>query len=79
MRIHVIDSHTGGEPTRVITAGGPDLGSGSMAERRDRFREQFDHIRSAAVNEPRASDAVVGALLCEPADPAHAGARDLGQ
>ncbi len=72
MHIHVIDSHTGGEPTRVITAGGPDLGSGNMAERRDRFRQQFDHIRSAAVNEPRASDAVVGALLCEPQDPAHA-------
>ncbi len=73
MRIHVIDSHTGGEPTRVLTAGGPDLvsaSSGSMAERRDRFRTEFDHIRSAAVNEPRASDAVVGALLCEPVDPA---------
>lgn len=72
MRIHVIDSHTGGEPTRIITAGGPELGRGSMAERLVRFREEFDRYRSAAANEPRASDAVVGALLCEPVDPAHA-------
>lgn len=72
MKIRVIDSHTGGEPTRVIVGGGPDLGRGSMSERREVFRTRFDHFRSAAVNEPRGSDAVVGALLCEPADPAHA-------
>jgi 4-hydroxyproline epimerase len=69
-RIHVIDSHTGGEPTRVVIAGGPDLGRGSMAERLQRFREQHDEFRSAVVNEPRGSNALVGALLCEPVDPA---------
>jgi 4-hydroxyproline epimerase len=68
-RIQVIDSHTGGEPTRVIVAGGPDLGGGSMAERRARFRERHDEIRSAVVNEPRGSDVLVGAILCEPVDP----------
>jgi 4-hydroxyproline epimerase len=68
-RIHVIDSHTGGEPTRVVLAGGPDLGEGSVAERLDRFRSDFDHFRSAIVNEPRGSDAVVGALICKPVDP----------
>lgn len=68
-RVQVIDSHTGGEPTRVVIAGGPDLGGGSLAERRDRFRTHFDHFRSAVVNEPRGSDVVVGALLCEPTDP----------
>jgi 4-hydroxyproline epimerase len=68
-KIHIIDSHTGGEPTRVITAGGPDLGNGSMPERLERFRRDFDHIRSAVVNEPRGNDAIVGALLCEPSDP----------
>jgi 4-hydroxyproline epimerase len=65
----VIDSHTGGEPTRVVIAGGPDLGSGTMAERRTVFRERFDPFRSAVVNEPRGSDVLVGALLCEPLDP----------
>ncbi len=68
-RIHVIDSHTGGEPTRVVISGGPDLGRGTMAERLSVFREKFDHFRSAVVNEPRGSDAVVGAILCEPHDP----------
>lgn len=68
MRIHVVDSHTGGEPTRLVLSGGPDLGSGSIHERLVRFRERFDYIRSAIVNEPRGSDAMVGALLCEPAN-----------
>lgn len=68
-RIRVVDSHTGGEPTRIIVAGGPDLGSGAMAERLRVFRERFDHLRSAVVNEPRGSDVMVGALLCQPVDP----------
>jgi 4-hydroxyproline epimerase len=68
--IRVIDSHTAGEPTRVVIDGGPDLGAGSIAQRRDRFLRDFDHFRSAVVNEPRGSDPVVGALLCAPVDPA---------
>ena len=67
-RVQVIDSHTGGEPTRVVISGGPDLGSGTMAERMERFRVEHDNFRSAVVNEPRGSDVVVGALLCEPVD-----------
>jgi 4-hydroxyproline epimerase len=63
-----VDSHTGGEPTRVVLSGGPDLGSGSMADRLTRFRQHFDRFRSAIVNEPRGSDAIVGALLCDPLD-----------
>ncbi|MGC8641215.1 MAG: 4-hydroxyproline epimerase [Isosphaeraceae bacterium] len=69
-RVQVIDSHTGGEPTRVVTAGGPDLGSGSMAERLAVFRTRHDTFRSAVAGEPRGSDVMVGALLCEPVDPA---------
>jgi len=68
-RIQVIDSHTAGEPTRVVIAGGPELGHGSLTERRDRFRRHFDAFRSAIVNEPRGSDVMVGALLCRPTDP----------
>jgi 4-hydroxyproline epimerase len=67
-RIEVIDSHTGGEPTRVIVAGGPDLGTGSAAQRRERFGREHDRYRSAVVNEPRGSDVIVGALLVEPED-----------
>jgi 4-hydroxyproline epimerase len=69
MRVRVIDSHTGGEPTRVVIEGGPDLGSGPLSERVRIFRERFDHFRSAVVNEPRGNDAMVGALLCTPHEP----------
>ena len=64
--ISIIDSHTGGEPTRLIIEGGPDLGVGPLSERLARFRDTFDHVRCAVVCEPRGSDVVVGALLCEP-------------
>jgi 4-hydroxyproline epimerase len=67
--VRVIDSHTEGEPTRVIVDGGPPLGDGPLAERRARFAREFDHVRRFAVNEPRGHDAIVGALLCEPHDP----------
>jgi 4-hydroxyproline epimerase len=67
--LNVIDSHTGGEPTRLVVSGGPDLGSGTLAERLDIFRTRFDDWRAGIVTEPRGSDVVVGALLCEPHDP----------
>jgi 4-hydroxyproline epimerase len=68
-RLHIVDSHTGGEPTRVVAGGGPELGSGSVAMRLERFRRDFDRYRSAVVGEPRGSDVVVGALLVAPEDP----------
>jgi 4-hydroxyproline epimerase len=68
-RIHVVDSHTGGEPTRVVIAGMPDLGQGPLSNRISLFRERFDTFRSCVVNEPRGSDVLVGALLCEPHAP----------
>src|SRR6266481_2190210 len=67
-RVKVIDSHTGGEPTRLVVSGGPDLGRGELATRLNEFRQHHDSFRSAVVNEPRGSDVVVGALLCEPVD-----------
>lgn len=67
-RVRVIDSHTGGEPTRVVLSGGPDLGEGPLSERLKIFRREHDSFRSAVVNEPRGSDVMVGALLCEPVD-----------
>ncbi|MDM8350365.1 4-hydroxyproline epimerase [Pseudomonas sp. sp1636] len=68
-RIRVIDSHTGGEPTRLVLEGFPDLGHGSMSERRQLLAERFDHWRAASMLEPRGSDVLVGALLCQPVDP----------
>jgi 4-hydroxyproline epimerase len=69
-RIHVIDSHTGGEPTRLVAAGFPDLGSGSVAQKLERLRTEHDQYRQIVICEPRGSEVLVGALLCEPSDPA---------
>lgn len=71
-RITVIDSHTGGEPTRLVVDGFPDLGTGSMATRRSLLEQQHDDWRAATVLEPRGSDVIVGALLCKPVDPTNA-------
>ncbi|MGH9487283.1 MAG: proline racemase family protein [Terriglobales bacterium] len=68
--ISILDSHTEGEPTRLVLAGGPELGTGSLAQRLERLRQQHDAFRATVVNEPRGSDVIVGALLCEPQDPA---------
>ncbi|MGI9244482.1 MAG: proline racemase family protein [Verrucomicrobiales bacterium] len=67
--LQVIDSHTGGEPTRTIIEGMPDLGGGTVAEQLRRMREGFDWVRSAIGNEPRGSDAAVGAALVPTAEP----------
>jgi 4-hydroxyproline epimerase len=69
-RVHVIDSHTCGEPTRTVISGGPDLGNGSLAERLTKFALHHNDFRSAVVNEPRGSAVLVGALLQKPCDPA---------
>jgi 4-hydroxyproline epimerase len=71
-RIQILDSHTGGEPTRLVVGGFPDLGTGSMAERRALLASQHDAWRAATVLEPRGNDVIVGALLCTPQDPANA-------
>jgi 4-hydroxyproline epimerase len=68
-RVEVIDSHTGGEPTRVVVQGGPDLGRGDLRQRRDVMRARFDWLRSAIVTEPRGAPWMVGALLQEPVSP----------
>jgi 4-hydroxyproline epimerase len=68
-KVQVIDSHTGGEPTRLVLSGGPDLGTGPLSNRLECFRTKHDSFRSAVVNEPRGSDVMVGGLLCKPVDP----------
>jgi 4-hydroxyproline epimerase len=64
--IRVVDSHTEGEPTRVVIDGWPMPAGATMAERRDDLRERFDHLRRAVVCEPRGHSAIVGALLTPP-------------
>ncbi len=68
-RLRVIDSHTEGEPTRIVIEGGPLLGTGTLAEKARRLREEHDWLRSAVCNEPRGHEAMVGGLLVEPHEP----------
>ncbi|REG83832.1 proline racemase family protein [Marinomonas pollencensis] len=65
----VIDSHTEGEPTRVIVEGGPDLGSGPLSERAARLGSEFTDFYRSIVAEPYGQEAMVGALLTEPTNP----------
>lgn len=74
LRIEVIDSHTAGEPTRCVLAGGPHLGTGPIADRLEKLRAHHDLYRRAILCEPRGSEVLVGALLLEPVDPAAAAA-----
>lgn len=53
----------------MVVDGGPPLRGGAVAQQLVEFRRDFDHWRSAIVNEPRGADAIVGALLCEAEDP----------
>ena len=68
-KVKIVDSHTGGEPTRVVLDGFPDLGTGDMLSRRQILADQFDQYRTAVMLEPRGNDVLVGALLCEPVNP----------
>ena len=67
--IRVIDSHTAGEPTRVVIDGGPDLGTGDMATRRALMQQSADWLRTSLVTEPRGSECMVGAILQKPLSP----------
>jgi len=68
-RLHIIDSHTGGEPTRLVMKGFPELPGNSIAEKRDALREGHDQWRRACLLEPRGNDVLVGALYCAPVSP----------
>jgi 4-hydroxyproline epimerase len=68
-RIPFLDSHTGGEPTRLIETPPFDLGSGSVADKLSRLKAKHDSFRAIVLNEPRGSEVLVGALLVPPADP----------
>ncbi|MFT5906786.1 MAG: 4-hydroxyproline epimerase [Cryomorphaceae bacterium] len=67
--LKIIDSHTGGEPTRVIIDGCPDLGNGTLAEKQEILKTNHDWIRTSTLLEPRGFPAMVGAILTEPHAP----------
>jgi len=64
--IQAVDSHTAGEPTRVVTGGLPHIAGKTMAEKRDVLQRDHDHLRRALVHEPRGHDAIIVAYLLPP-------------
>ena len=72
-KLQIIDSHSGGEPTRVVIDGGPDLGNDSMQDRIALLKAKHDYLRTGTILEPRGSDVLVGALLCETQNPNNLG------
>lgn len=68
-KIRIIDSHTAGEPTRLVYEGFPDLGNGTIQEKLHQFKTYHDQWRKAVILEPRGNDILVGALLCKPSKP----------
>lgn len=67
--IRILDSHTAGQPTRLVLEGAPDLGDGPLSARAADFRVRHDAFRSMVCNEPRGHSAMVGALLCDAHEP----------
>jgi 4-hydroxyproline epimerase len=67
--MEVVDSHTEGEPTRVVVSGWPPLSSTTMEGRRRELAERHGTLWRAVVLEPRGHDALVGALLTPPVTP----------
>ncbi len=65
-QLHIVDSHTEGEPTRVVVQGWPEFRAADMAGRRLELATRFDALRSGVVREPRGHEAMVGAVLTPP-------------
>jgi proline racemase len=66
LKITAIDAHTGGEPLRIITGGLPELQGATVLERRRFMRDNFDHLRTALMWEPRGHADQYGAVVMPP-------------
>ena len=64
--ITAIDSHTAGEPTRIVTGGLPPVPGETMAEKKEYLREKLDYVRTALIQEPRGYRDMFGAILVPP-------------
>jgi len=67
--INVVDSHTAGEPTRIIVDGFPAVKGATMAQRMEYLRTHMDWVRSSLMREPRGHRDMFGGILLPPVDP----------
>jgi len=68
-RISTVDSHTAGEPTRLIVGGMASVPGESMQEKRAFFMERYDHVRLLMTREPRGHRDMLAACVTEPVTP----------
>lgn len=68
--ITAVDSHTMGEPTRIILGGIPELKGKTMIDKKNYFMEKYDFIRTALMYEPRGHRDMFGAIITEPVNDA---------
>ncbi|MGL5439788.1 MAG: proline racemase [Filifactoraceae bacterium] len=64
--IHAIDSHTAGEPTRIVTGGIPNIPGKTMPEKKAYLEENLDHLRTAIMLEPRGHNDMFGSIITPP-------------
>jgi len=68
-RIVTIDSHTQGEPTRLLISGVGALPGSTMKDKRNSFESHFDHVRMLLTREPRGHRGIMAAVITEPISP----------
>ena len=68
-RIVTIDSHTQGEPTRLLIGGVGTLPGSTMKDKRDYFESHYDHVRMLLTREPRGHRGIMAAVVTEPVSP----------
>ncbi|MDO4711119.1 MAG: proline racemase [Peptostreptococcaceae bacterium] len=64
--LHAIDSHTAGEPTRIIVGGIPNIKGATMPEKKEYLEKHLDHLRTAVMLEPRGHNDMFGSILLAP-------------
>lgn len=66
INIETVDTHTAGEPTRIVTGGLPlGVQHGAVGPAKDRFRHEFDHLRKLLLREPRGHADMFGAVIID--------------
>lgn len=68
-RFTTLETHTIGEPTRIVLSGFPAPQGNTMLERKEFYEANYDQYRQALMAEPRGHNDMVGALLLDPIDP----------
>ena len=64
--LQAIDSHTAGEPTRIVTGGIPNIKGKTMPEKKEYLEKELDYLRTAIMLEPRGHNDMFGSIITAP-------------